>query len=332
MKKTRLSLVAAALVAAALVAGWAGAAPAQSRLVDGVVAVVGREPILQSDLLQDIGPQIQSIRKTAATQEQFAAEVDKALAQALEAAIEYHILYREAVAAGIEVKDGDVESRLNTIRREYETGEAFAAALAEAGTTVGEFRERVRRQIMASAVAMSRRIQFEKEVAVTEEEISRHYQDHKADFDHPARLQVRRIFLPANMETDARAQARARLETLRGELDLGADFAEIARAHSEGPEAQEGGLVGWVKAGDMVAELDTVLSGLKPGEVSGVVETEFGFHLLKVEAREDAGTTPYDKARQEIEPLLRKQRVEERYKKWMGTLRQRSSVRIIAAL
>ncbi len=87
--------------------------------------------------------------------------------------------------------------------------------------------------------------------------------------------------------------------------------------------------MGWVKAGDMVAELDAVLAGLKPGETSGVVETEFGFHLLKVEAREDAGLTPYDKARQEIEPLLRKQRVDERYKKWMGTLRQRGNVRIL---
>jgi parvulin-like peptidyl-prolyl isomerase len=323
MKKTRL-----VLVVAALAAGWAGVSAAQPRLVDGVVAVVGREPILQSDLLQDIGPQIQNIRKTAVSQEQFAAEVDKALEQALEAAIEYHILYREAVAAGIEVKDDDVESRLGAIRRQYETGEAFAAALAEAGTTVSEFRERVRRQIMASVVAMGKRTQFEKEVAVTEEEISRHYEDHKADFEHPARMRVRRIFIPAAAEAAARAQARARLETLRGELDLGADFAEIARAHSEGPEAGEGGLAGWVKAGDMVAELDTVLSGLKPGEISGVVETEFGFHLLKVEAREDAGTTPYDKARQEIEPLLRKQRVDERYKKWMGTLRQRGSVRV----
>lgn len=323
MKKTLLFLSGAILMA-----GCPGGAAAQARLVDGVVAVVGREPILQSDLLQDIGPQIQNIRKTAVSQEQFAAEVDKALEQALEAAIEYHLLYREAVAAGIEVKDDDVERRLNTIRRQYETGESFAAALAEAGTTVAEFRERVRRQIMASSVAMGKRIQFEKEAAVTEEEISRHYQDHKADFEHPARMRVRRIFLAAGMEADARAQARARLETLRGELDLGADFAELARAHSEGPEAQEGGLVGWVKAGDMVAELDAVLSGLAQGEVSGVVETEFGFHLLKVEAREDAGTTPYEKARQEIEPLLRKQRVEERYKKWMGTLRQRSSVRI----
>ena len=318
MKKARLFLAVAALLAAA-----AGALAAESRLVDSVVAVVGREPILQSDLLQDIGPQIQDIRKTATSQEQFAAEVDKALEQALEAAIEYNILYREAVTAGIEVKDDDVESRLDTIRKQYETGEAFAAALADAGTTVGDFRERVRRQIMASAMAMRKRLDFEKEVVVTEEDMSRHYQDHKSDFEHPARMQVRRIFIPAG------ADARARIEALRGELELGADFAEAARAQSQGPEAKEGGLVGWVKAGDMVAELDAVLAGLKPGETSGVVETEFGFHLLKVEAREDAGLTPYDKARQEIEPLLRKQRVDERYKKWMGTLRQRGNVRIL---
>lgn len=297
-------------------------------LVDGVVATVGREPILQSDLMQDAGARIQAIRSSVTSQEQFDQEVEKALREALEAAIEYQLLYREAQTAGIEVPDAEVERRMNIIRRDYESGEAFAKALEEAGTTVSAFRERVRRQIMAATVGMGRRMQFEKEAVVAESEMAQYYQDNIREFSHPARTRVRRIFLTAGRDPDERAQVRAKLETLRGELELGADFAELARARSEGPEAQEGGLIGWVKAGDMVPELDAALGEIETGGVSAVVETEFGFHLLKVEQREEAGTSSYDKARQEIEPILRKKHGDQRYKKWMSTLRQRGNVRV----
>ncbi len=314
---------------AALVAAFVPRAQAvPMALVDGVVATVGREPILHSDLMQDAGARLQAIRSSVSTQEQFDQEVDKALREALEMAIEYQLLYREAQTAGIEVPDAEVERRMNIIRRDYESGEAFARALEEAGTTVSAFRERVRRQIMAATVGMGRRMQFEKEAVVAESEMAQYYQDNMDEFSHPARTRVRRIFLSAGRDPDDRGQVRAKLEALRGELDLGADFAELARARSEGPEAQEGGLVGWVKAGGMVPELDAVLGSLETGGVSGVVETEFGFHLLKVEEREEAGTATYDRARQEIEPVLRKKLGDERYKKWMGTLRQRGNVRV----
>lgn len=311
-----------------LAASACAAVAAPMALVDGVVATVGREPILQSDLMQDAGAKVQALRGSVTSQEQFNQEVEKALREALEMAIEYQLLYREAQTAGIEVPDAEVEKRMNVIRRDYESGEAFARALEEAGTTVSAFRERVRRQIMAATVGMGRRMQFEKEAVVTESDMAQYYQDNMGEFSHPARTRVRRIFLAAGGDAEERRQARAKLEALRGELDLGADFAELAKARSEGPEAQEGGLVGWVKAGDMVPELDTALGALETGGVSGVVETEFGFHLLKVEEREEAGVTSFERARQEIEPKLRKKFGDERYKKWMSTLRQRGNVRV----
>jgi parvulin-like peptidyl-prolyl isomerase len=158
--------------------------------------------------------------------------------------------------------------------------------------------------------------------------MAQYYQDHQADFVHPPRVQVRRIFITAEKAPQQRKEAMAKLEAVREELALGSDFAELAKARSQGPEAAEGGLVGWVKKGDLVPELETALEGIKAGELSPIVETEYGFTLMKVEALEPEGTTPYEQARQEIEPILRKKLGDEHYQKWMGGLRKRSNVRV----
>ena len=320
---TRVSL---ALFAVVFLVGASAASAAV--LVDGVVASVGNEPILQSELVQDAGPVIQNIRRSATSQEQFERDVEKALKAALDQAIEYQILYQEGKTAGIKVPDDEVEKRMGMIKKEYESAEAFQKALEESGRTVGEFRERIKRQIMAMSMGIGKRREFEKQAVVSESDMAQHYQDHPGDFVHPPRVQVRRAFIAAEKDAKARREAKAKLEALRDELALGADFAELARARSEGPEAAEGGLVGWVKKGDLVPELDNALEGVNVGGLSPIVETEYGFTLMKVEAREAEGTTPYEKARQEIEPILRKKLGDEHYQKWMGGLRKRSNVRV----
>ncbi len=321
MKRISLALLA--------VAAFAGASAASAAvLVDGIVASVGSEPILQSELVQDAGPAIQELRKTATSQEAFEAAVDKALRAALEQAIEYQILYGEAKTAGVKVPDDEVERRLEMIKKQYESSEAFQKALEESGRTVSEFRERIRQQIMAMSMGLGKRREFEKQAVVSETDMAQYYQDHQGDFVHPARVQVRRIFIAADKDPKARKEARAKVEAVREELALGSSFADLAKARSQGPEAAEGGLVGWVKKGDLVPELENALDGVNTGELSKIAETEYGFTLMKVEAREAEGTTPYEQARKEIEPILRKKQGEERYQKWMGGLRKRSSVRV----
>ena len=176
---------------------FAATASAAGLLVDGVVASVGNEPILQSDLIQDAGPVIQNLRSSATSQEQFQAEVEKALRAALDQAIEYQLLYQEADKAGIKVPEDDVEKRLDTIRKQYESSEAFQKALEESGRTISEFRERIRRQIMAMSMSIGKRREFEKQANVSESDMAQYYQDHQADFVHPPRVQVRRIFIAA---------------------------------------------------------------------------------------------------------------------------------------
>ncbi len=297
--------------------------------VDGVVAIVGREPILHSDIMQEIMPMMQTLRSAAADEEEFTQQLEELFRTTLEQAIEHAILYQEAQSMGVQAPDDEIERRIAQVRSEYESSEAFQKALEEAGHTVSDFRERLRRQMMAIMVSMNRRSQFEREAVVSESDIAQYYHDHEDEFHYDARYRVRRIFMQAPKEPEKRAEVKERLLALREEIEGGAEFAAIATEHSNGPEASEGGLVGWVRAGDLVAPLEHALTSLAPGQISTIVETEYGLHLLKLEDIESEGVLDYAEARKEIEPLLRKSRGDERYRQWISTLRKRNNVRVL---
>lgn len=300
----------------------------QADFVDGIVATVDTEVILHSDLMREVGPVLNEIRNAADSDADFERQAEQVVQDALDQAIEYHILYRQALLAGLEIPENDIEDRIRTIRKKYESEQAFREALQDAGETMSEFRERLRKQLIAISMGMRKRREFREEAVVSESEMRQYYTDHKEEFTHPERVRLRRIFLSAGNDEAERAKAKARLESLRGELELGADFAELAKAHSEGPDAASGGLVGWVMHGDLVKPLEDAAFALEDGQVSAVVPTQFGFHLLKAEEHEDAGVMPYEEARVEIEPALREQYAQTRYKKWIDELRKRSRVRV----
>jgi len=309
-------------LAAVLAATGAGA-----EVVDRVVAIVDREVILQSEIEYQLSPLMQQMAgEDGVTYSQ--ANLRDAFQMALDQAIEQKILYREALLSGVEMGDFDVDARLNEIQATYDSPDAFREAVEASGETMSEIRERLQTQMVAMGFAAFKRREFAKEAVISEGMAEEFYQNAQGEFAQPERVQARRIFLSAGKNAEERAAVRARIEALRAELVAGGDFAEAAKAQSEGPDAEAGGLVGWVSRGDLVAELDAAVFALAPGEISPVIETDFGFQILKAEAREEAGKASLDEARKDIEPMLRDKYAAERYEKWIGELRKRSRVRV----
>ncbi len=308
---------------------FTGAAVGQTTIVDEIVATVGSEPILRSDILDEIQPLIMNLQATITSQEAFNRELEKVFRDALDQAIDQKILYRQAQQMGMQVPDDAIEERLTMIRRQYDSEEEFNRILQQSGETLSDFRDSMRKQIMAISFGMQKRREFEQQVVVTESDMAQYFQDNRNQFVRSERVQVRRIFLGAGQEAGERARVRTQLESLRDELLLGADFATLATRHSEGPDADNGGLVGWVQRNDLVEALEVVVFDLPEGEISDLVETDFGFHLLRVDAREGESVPTYDQVRTQIEPMLRSQRADERYRRWMDDLRHRSRVRVL---
>jgi len=305
------------------------ASHAHAEIVDRIVATVANEPILRSDLVEEVAPLVRNLRSEGVSPAEIQREVDEAMRDALDLAIERKLLYRQALIEDIQVEDEDIEERVARIKAQYDSEKEFMEALEEAGESLSDFRQQLRQQIMAISMGLRQRRLFERDAVVSESEIAQYYEDAREEFSQPERIQLRRIFLRADEDQAERRKVRARLETLREEAELGADFGELAKTYSEGPSKEAGGMVGWVTRGALVPELEEAAFELEEGEVSPVIEMDRGFALLKADRREDAGIADLDDARVQIEPILREQHAEERYRKWIEELRKRGSVRVL---
>ncbi len=300
---------------------------AHAEIVDQVLATVDTEAILQSEIMMEIVPRLAELQSTAPNEAAFNEAADALIREALDQAIDTKLLLREALRAGLEVEEAMVDERLRELRRMYDSPDQFNRELEAAGETLGDLRVRLRKQTLARGMAARKLNEFERRVAVSESDVAQYYQDNQSEFTHPERLRLRQIFLPVDDNAEAEV-VKARMGEILREVQEGGDFGEVARAYSKGPNAERGGVIGWVARGDLVEVLESAAFELSQGGISEVLRTPGGYHILKLEERQSEGKASLEDVRQHIEPRLRAQAAEERYARWLQELRNRSRVRV----
>jgi peptidyl-prolyl cis-trans isomerase SurA len=137
---------------------------------------------------------------------------------------------------------------------------------------------------------------------------------------------ARHILIKTN-ELVPEAEARRRLESLRERLENKADFAELARLHSEDASGVKGGDLGWISPGDTVPEFERAMNALEPGQLSAPVQTPFGWHLIQVMERRDEDLSQ-DRRRVAALTALRARKSDDSYQEWVRQLRDRAYVEI----
>ncbi len=261
----------------------AGSVFAQNgEVLDRIVAVVDDQIILQSELLNfaytfafqmNIDP-----RKDPAKFE----EVRK---KTLENLIDQKVLYTKALLDSVVVDDRQVDSVLeqqlkrliDQLGSEKKVEEFYGMPLRQIRK---EFREEVRERLLVEALQAKKM----RQITVSRREVEEFYATHKDSLPPlPEEVKLRHILLQPKPSKDAEARARARIDSIRALLLAGADFAELARKYSEDPgSAQRGGDMGFAKRGDFVPAFEEAAFALKPGELSDVVHSQFGFHVIQL--------------------------------------------------
>lgn len=144
---------------------------------------------------------------------------------------------------------------------------------------------------------------------IKDNELKGYYKTHKKDFIVPERIKARHILVKTKEEAQA----------IKRELKNGKDFAQLAKKVSICPSNKKGGELGWIEAGNMVPEFEKVALSLKKGEISDIVHTRFGYHIIQVEDRMDAHQKTFSEAKEEIEKSLR----ETKEKEMISTTREK---------
>lgn len=275
------------LAAAPLAARPAHAQPGEE-LWDGVVAVVGDTVLLRSDLalfLEQVRAQgTQTIPAEGP-------ELDTFMQGLVDERVSDLLLLEGARASGLAVTDEEVQlavdEQVREVRARFPTEAAYAQALTEAGRTPETYRAELARQFADQTLVQRYIRQATGQMAppaVSDAEVRAFFEANRARFGtRPASVSFQQVIVRPLPSDSARAAALRTAEQVQRELAEGAEFEVLARRYGTDGTRERGGDLGWFRQGQMVRSFDQVVFAMRPGTTSGIVETEFGFHIIKLE-------------------------------------------------
>lgn len=227
--------------------------------------------------------------------------------QALENLVSRMLLLQEAEKQGIKPDEKTIEERITALKSSYPSPEMFDKQLSGFGVSKERLRKEVSQNLVLEAL-------IEKatggEGEVTGEEIEEFYRSKPEAFKVPERIKASHILITSGADDDeaAKKEKRGKIEELKEQLEKGADFAKLAREHSACPSKEKGGDLGYVAKGQMVKPFEDAAFSLKKDDLSDVVETKYGFHLIKVTDLQEAKDVPLEEAKGRIEEFLKRQK------------------------
>jgi peptidyl-prolyl cis-trans isomerase C len=222
----------------------------------------------------------------------------------LDQLVAYHVLAQESKARKFAVNEAEVEARIAAIRKQFSDEEAFKRALAQRNLTAEELRADARIDL-----AISRMLETEiaSKLTVPAKDVADYYAQNPDQFEQPESVRASHILLrvPENADEATKTKVRAEAEDVLRKAQSGGDFAVLAREHSQDPgSAAGGGELGFFPRGQMVAPFEAAAFALQTGAISDVVETPFGFHIIKLHERRSARTVPFEEVSGQIEGFL----------------------------
>lgn len=253
------------------------------------------------------------------------AAVDK---QALEQLLSAELLYQ--AAAKMEVKDMDklVDEKLAQGKARFANEQDFAKAIKDLEMDEKDLRDYTRRDLLISKFVESTIVP---KVKVTEEDARKFYDQNPDKFTRSESVRASHILIGTDSNTSAedKKKAREKAEKLRKDLVGGADFAKLAKDNSTCPSSQQGGDLGSFGKGQMVPPFEQAAFAMKPGEISDVVETQFGYHIIKLTEKKPAESVSFKEAQARIEEYLKGQKVNSAVMDYVAEARKSAKIEIL---
>ena len=245
--------------------------------------------------------------------------------QALETVINMELVMQEATGRNINPTGKEIEAEMKSIVSRFETPEQFQQHLVATGMSEEMIRSNIERGLKINAVMKANVSNIPD---TSEGEVSAFYKDNPDSFKVPEEIRASHILFTLSPESSQEEKDGKRLELagIRGRIEQGADFAKLAGAHSQCPSSKKGGDLGFFSKGKMVKPFEDAAFGLKEGEISGIVETKFGYHLIKVVDRREARIVPLEEAKEQIAAHLKSRKENEAIGEYLKKLRQKAKI------
>jgi len=288
-----------------------------------VVAVVNGTDISQTDFDKEVGRYEQQMAMMGQTPnpQQLAEIKDKVL----NGLIDRELLYQESQKEGLKASKSEVDERISALKQRFPSEEEFKKTIEKLGLNEAGLRSQFEKELAIKALLDKK---FAGKVTVTDQEMKKFYDENPDYFKTPERVRASHILVkvePNASEAD-KAKARQKIEDIQKKVKKGDDFAALAKQYSDCPSSAKGGDLDYFQRGQMVGPFQDAAFAMNVGEVSDIVETQFGYHLIKVTDKKPAGTVSFEESKDKIKSYLEQQKMGEEVSQYAAQLKKTAKI------
>ncbi len=308
-----------ALVASSL----CGIVVSHSMADDEIVAVVNETQITRQDLEQEASLLEAEMRhRNTVLSKRRMARLKRQLVENL---IERELLYQRAQQKKIEIRNQWVDRAIIDLKSDLKAKAGYKSYLENAKISEAQLKARIRKGLIVRRLL---RRDVIRQIKVSEAEMQAFYRDHPEYFQRKEQVRVRQIMVAFDRKGNRinRGEALLRIQTIQDKLKQGGTFAALAIDYSEDNSRASGGDLGYLERDHMITSFADAAFSLKPGQISDIVETPLGYHLIQMVDRVPSSQLDYRNARTKIERTLRRNKEKKATDRYLAKLKRQASI------
>jgi len=293
---------------------------------------------------QSSGEKVASVNGTVITREDFDREMGRVRQQlarsgrpltraqlsgvensVLENLITNELLYQETERKGIKVGEQAVNEQLNKIKKRFPSEEAYISTIGKMNLTEADIKTQIEKGLSIQQLVKQ---DFSQKVNVSDKDTRAYYEGNPDMFRRPEEIRASHILIKVDPKSDESQKAASykKISEIQVKVQQGGDFAALAKEFSQGPSNVKGGDLGFFKRGQMVKPFEKAAFALAPGEVSGIVETRFGYHLIKVFEKKPETISEYGAVKDKLKQSLEQKEVQKQMEVYVEGLKTKGKI------
>lgn len=304
-------------------------APVRAEVVDKIVAVVNDEIITLYEFNEAFEPYRKNIENTYKGDDKEAI-IKQSREAFLQRLIDNILIEQEAKksGAGIIVKDEEVMEVIQEMSNKQKLSmQDFLKGIAKEGNSIESVKKEIRGQMMRARLL---RREVKSKILVSDEEIGEYYNKNRQDYEGKETVRIKQLLLllPSNADKTVIAKVKNEALQLHKRIIDGESFDLLIVKYSQGPAAAQGGDVGFIGRGTIIPEVEAVAFSLPVGQISEVIESGVGFHIIQVVDKKGAGLKPLAAVREEIKTKIEDEKLDKKYDEWIASVRAKSHIEV----
>jgi peptidyl-prolyl cis-trans isomerase C len=315
-----------AITAITITAFWLASFPASGQEIESIkdpVALVNGVKISAKEYEREVNLQLQQASQRGRKIPD--AMLPKIKADILNNLIDREVLYQETQKKNIIVNSEEVNNEIKIIKDRFSSPEEFDKIIAELGVSEAEIKSQIERNLAIRQLIDTRVVS---KIKVSDADTKAYYDENPDLFKKTEQVKASHILI--KVESDAtdlqKTQARIEIAKIQQKLKDGQDFAALAREHSQGPSGENGGDLGYFGRGEMTEPFEDAAFALNPGQVSEIVETRYGYHLVKVVDKQPESIMTYAEVKDQLNQRLKKQRIGQAVRDYVENLKKDAKI------